>query len=279
MMRQSRIQVMAGAIVAVTACTASAQPVTRPTPNWKVEFLGPEIPLGPTVRDAPYCGDAATTVSQALADGTQINRSTATRVCRDSEGRVRREQTILGLGALDASADAAAIVTIVDPIARVTYVLDPRTQQARRLPLATTQVIKRRAPTPAAPTPAAPTPLAPPPPPPPPLPGENVIYRRMETANPGQSLGTKQLEGLEVVGHRRVETIPVGRIGNDRPIEITDERWESTALKIDVLSRHHDPRTGDIEYRLTNINRSEPPRDLFAVPAGYEVVDTPDTWH
>jgi hypothetical protein len=83
------------------------------------------------------------------------------------------------------------------------------------------------------------------------------------------------MEGVTVTGARRSETIPAGRIGNDRPITITDERWESTELKVLVSSQHHDPRTGDVEYKLTNISRAEPPAHLFAVPTDYEVVDAP----
>ena len=260
MMRHSIGCVVVAGILSFAATTA-AQP---PPPNWKVDFLGPEIPLGPFVSGAPYCADAVRTVSQTLADGTQINRSTAAKLCRDSGGRVRREQTILGLGALDPSADSVTVVTILDPVAQVTYVLDPRTHQARRLPVAKAQMLERR---------------VPPPPPPPPQPGEPPARRVLKAQSAAQSLGTKQLEGLEVVGTRHVETIASGRIGNDRPIEITDERWEATALKVVVLSQHHDPRTGDIEYRLTNINRTEPSRDLFSVPADYSVVDRPGPRH
>ena len=43
-----------------------------------------------------------------------------------------------------------------------------------------------------------------------------------------------------------------------------------------ISSRFSDPRTGVVEYRLTNISRAEPRADLFAVPAGYtEVANTP----
>jgi hypothetical protein len=80
------------------------------------------------------------------------------------------------------------------------------------------------------------------------------------------------MEGLDVVGRRMTARIDVGRIGNDRPIEIVDERWESPALKVLVLSRHHDPRTGDVEYRLTNISRAEPSADLFVIPADYTLL-------
>ena len=68
-------------------------------------------------------------------------------------------------------------------------------------------------------------------------------------------------------------------MGNDRPIEITDERWESPDLKVLVLSRHHDPQTGDVEYRLTNIGRGEPSPDLFTVPADYTILaGGPSVW-
>jgi hypothetical protein len=40
-----------------------------------------------------------------------------------------------------------------------------------------------------------------------------------------------------------------------------------------VLTRSHDPRSGETVYRLTNINRSEPARALFEVPADYTVRD------
>ena len=86
---------------------------------------------------------------------------------------------------------------------------------------------------------------------------------------------TAMLERLPRVLRKRTEIIPTGRIGNDRPIEITDEVWQSTELKMVVLSRHHDPRTGDVEYRLTNINRAEPARELFTPPADYTILDAP----
>ena len=91
-----------------------------------------------------------------------------------------------------------------------------------------------------------------------------------------ESLGTKAIEGVEAVGTRVVRTIPVGQIGNDRPIEISDERWMCSELKVLVSSTHHDPRTGDVEYRLTNIRRDEPPADLFTVPSDYAVVNGAD---
>ena len=93
--------------------------------------------------------------------------------------------------------------------------------------------------------------------------------------NMPEALGTRQIEGMAATGTKRTEVIPAGRIGNDRPIEITDERWESPELKVLLLSRYHDPRTGAVEYRLTNVNRSEPPRELFTAPSDYTITDAP----
>ena len=43
-------------------------------------------------------------------------------------------------------------------------------------------------------------------------------------------------------------------------------------LKQIVRSLFRDPRSGDVEFQLTNINRREPPADLFQVPADYTIV-------
>jgi len=251
-----------------------------------LDFIAGDPAVGPVVRGAPYSAEATTTVSQTLADGTRIERTTVVRVYRDGEGRVRREETVLGLGALAPAGDAPAFVTITDPVARTTYVLDPNTRTARRtigtVVMATGdgrfvnfRIGEARAADEAKRLAAgASGEPAPPPPPPPPPPGERPATRRLETLpNYPQPIGTKQIEGVEAVGTRRVETLPVGRIGNDRPIEIVDERWESPALKVLVQSRHSDPRTGVVEYRLTNIVRAEPPRELFVVPSDYTIID------
>jgi hypothetical protein len=37
------------------------------------------------------------------------------------------------------------------------------------------------------------------------------------------------------------------------------------------MTRHRDPRSAETTYRLTNIDRGEPDRSLFEVPAGYTV--------
>ena len=88
-----------------------------------------------------------------------------------------------------------------------------------------------------------------------------------------ESLGKQIIEGIEAEGTRSTTTIAAGEIGNRLPIEIVDERWYSPELKTLLMSKHHDPRSGDTIYRLTNINRSEPDRSLFEIPSDYTLND------
>lgn len=263
------------AIVTAIGLAAASSPASAQT----VDFLRGEAAVSSIVRDAPYSGDGETRVSMTLHDGTRIERRVTARFYRDSDGRVRREQTVMGLAALNPSSDAERVVTIVDPVAGSVYALNPATRVAWRIPM------DRRL--------LTGTPPPPPPPPPPPAPSSSPSpspsagAARSASALPPppppaaparpieESLGTREIAGVHTVGRRTRQTIPAGQIGNDRPIDITDERWESPELKLLVFSRHHDPRTGDIEFRLTNLTRTDPPRELFTVPADYTISDAP----
>lgn len=90
-----------------------------------------------------------------------------------------------------------------------------------------------------------------------------------------EELGTQNIEGVDADGTRTITTIPAGAIGNERPIEITYEKWYSRELQMVVMSKHNDPRYGEQTYRLTNINRSEPDPSLFSPPNGYRLVTEP----
>jgi TonB family protein len=93
-----------------------------------------------------------------------------------------------------------------------------------------------------------------------------------------EPLGKQTIEGVEAEGTRNVTTIPAGKIGNERPIEIVFERWYSPELQTVIMTRHNDPRFGETIYRLTNISRDEPSHSLFEVPPGYTVTEAPTTF-
>jgi len=49
------------------------------------------------------------------------------------------------------------------------------------------------------------------------------------------------------------------------------EQWMSNDLKVLVLTRHSDPRSGETIYKLQSIVRAEPDRSLFMVPPDYTI--------
>src|SRR4051812_19615694 len=93
--------------------------------------MGPQIKvmglqgsmMGKTVKGAPYSAVEVNETTQMLADGTRIHNESQTQVFRDSEGRLRRE--------------TPNEVTIWDPVANASWVLNPKTQTARKLPMGT----------------------------------------------------------------------------------------------------------------------------------------------
>ena len=231
----------------------------------KVMGIGGAV-MGPAVKNAPYTAVEVTESTQVLGDGNRIHRLAETTVSRDSEGRVRRE--------------TPDQITIWDPVANVSYALDPKTQTARKLPLAKAFMSTSE---------------------------KNVAAVRMMTVEAGgfavgdmpmpegaqmvanrvwlggggfsfgyqtgksESLGQQVIEGVSAEGSRMHSTIPAGAIGNDRAIEIVSESWYSPDLQTTVKSLHSDPRMGEEVFQLTAISRVEPPSTLFEVPADYQM--------
>jgi hypothetical protein len=231
--------------------------------------------MGNPVKGAPYSGMEITESTEVLADGTRIHNESQAMVYRDSEGRTRRE--------------TPESVTIYDPVAKVSYLLNPKEQTVRQLPLGagtfrvsangknevftyhvTTagpgepeskklEELKARAAAEAGSRiVAAPPEIA-----------TRQVFLRTEAPGTTENLGRQTIEGVAADGTRTTSTIEAGAIGNDRPIRIITERWFSSELQTLVRTAHTDPRTGEETFRLTNISRSEPAAYLFQVPAGY----------
>jgi len=90
---------------------------------------------GKPIKGSPYSADAVTETTQVLGDGNRIvNRSTAT-LYRDSEGRTRREQTLKSIGGVTSGALPLQTIMISDPVAGVSYSLDPSSRTAHKSPM------------------------------------------------------------------------------------------------------------------------------------------------
>jgi hypothetical protein len=233
-------------------------------PGPGMEFLGVrEVFEGKVVKGAPYKAEAVTEVTQTLADGNKISRRTTSTVWRDGSGRTRREGTLNAVGPVMGH-DMPRHVFIHDPVAGTTFVLEPDNRIARRMPAFGERMRHGGPDRPEGPEGEGEH-------------GPRFFNRRVKGPGEEQTekLGTQVIEGLEATGTRTTVTIPAGSIGNERPIEVVSERWYSPELQAVVLSTHRDPRFGDNTYRLTGIQRVEPDKSLFEVPADYTVKEGP----
>jgi hypothetical protein len=226
-------------------------------------FIWPQAGFpGRVVKGAPYSATATTETAQTLGDGNRIHQVTSSNLYRDSAGRTRREQSLNGLGSLAADGNLPQVVFINDPVAGVSYSLDPSSRVAQKTPGRAWEM--------AGPPPRGPNAAMPPLPGPPGMRGARGPGRSdMDTKT--ESLGTQTFDGIVAQGTRTTSTIPAGKIGNEQPIQIVSERWYSPDLQLVVMSKQTDPRSGETVYRLSNISRSEPSPAMFSVPSDYKV--------
>lgn len=107
-----------------------------------------------------------------------------------------------------------------------------------------------------------------------PLPPPAVQWRAQSWAPRGAGsvspLGVKDIEGQRAHGERTTWVIEAGKVGNEKPIQITREVWTSPELMVTLSSRDFDPRSGEVNYRLKNIKRGEPDAALMRVPPDYK---------
>jgi hypothetical protein len=240
---------------------------------------------------------------QVLADGNRIVRRSVLRVYRDGKGRTRREELgpdgqVLG-------------IAISDPANGTSFMFDPAANVARRTGVATftpsagvagtttsdreitltfspeskahaelkavqeADLKAKQHAEQAAAAVAATKPHAT---------GEHVTISTVgpvtwvaagaaETSSTArkEDLGEQVIEGVTAKGTRTTTVIPAGAIGNEQPITVVSEEWFSPDLKVLVMTKHADPRSGETTYRLTGIMRGEPDPSLFDLPAGVTI--------
>ena len=290
-----------GALLVISVAFGRAQETvtfTRTTPQSMVPARTATVVETRITTGRPYSAEATTEFVQMLGDGNKIARKATVRIYRDGEGRTRREEL--------ATDGTVKSVSIYDPVAHITYVLDPATRTARKSAVrvvartmqAATDEDKRKAETMARMEMeggqraggtvrlVAPRELPPA--------SEEMLKRQIEMAASAgasgrgvlqpagrgsadareESLGQKLIDGVLADGKRVTTVMPAGSIGNQQPITVLSEQWFAPDLEILVMTKHSDPRTGETTYSLSNITRGEPAANLFEVPGDYTIQDS-----
>jgi len=243
--------VLLTSLVALTAvyCPLAAQQAAQPA--------SPEVAAGSAnaqgvarANGIAYSADQFSVTTQTLPDGTKITVKRSYKIYRDSAGRIRHETLATNLESAEPN-NLPLSISIQDPVAGVAYNLNPRDHTARK-----TEIRRPASPPPRQTTASAnPTPARP--------------FVPQPTR---EDLGTQVIEGVEAKGERITRTIPEGAVGNDRPIQSTQEIWRSVAMpRIELMRTSNDPRYGETVMRVTNLVFEEPPAELFQVPADYTV--------
>ena len=231
---------------------------------------------GKVVKGAPYSAEGVTETTRVLADGNKITHQSSSKVYRDSEGRSRREHTLGMIGALSSGDEAPSTAMIHDVVAGEVYILNHNKKEARKISVsvhvegdkmeevhlvhgeARPAWVERRK-----------------------LRGARhtvsehdftMVHRSADDGDRNEeSLGERNIEGVIANGTRTTRTIPAGQIGNEREITVVSERWYSPELHTVVLRETKDPMAGNTTYRLTNIQRGDPPAMIFEIPPDYAV--------
>ena len=240
------------------------------------------------IKGAPFCATVVTEHTQNLSDGNRIHTSESSQLCRDSQGRTRRDAGLNLLGAAP-QANSPRLVTIVDPVEGFRYLLDTGSKTAQKMPIGADKffftsdkaigdpgnggnaVFVERG----SAANADGSSLS--------VPGADVNVHSMtinkagdESGRGSENLGDQTIEGIRATGTRVTTVIPAGKMGNEKPITVMSELWYSPELKVNVMTKHDDPWAGELKTEFQNVSTAEPDSSLFTVPADYTVIEDKD---
>ena len=215
----------------------------------------------PAVVDAPLSAVLKREEVTKLLDGNRIVRTSSTRMLRDSQGRTRIEHVFPPGSSLSSS--GPSMVQVTDPLTGENFTLNMQQRTATMLP-------------PFMPSPALQAPVAAPPLFPQfgsPILGFSMGGMSSSRDLKETALGEKTIDGIRTVGKRADYTIPANTVGNQKPITIQLEQWFSPELGVVVLSTQRSRVGIESTYKLEQIERDEPDRALFTVPADFTKED------
>jgi hypothetical protein len=199
------------------------------------------------VPDAPFSAVIHVRRIVVHPDGSIDNLKTLREIGRDSRGRIFNERRML-VPVTNVATPELLGVTIYDPQTRISTRLDPHTHTFL------TGTVNRP------PSTVPPALLASPT-------GTNLPQNQFVKE---EDLGVHEMEGVSAHGVRETQTIPAESNGTGKEVVITDEYWYAQDLRINLIVKHSDPRTGSITMTVTHIARTDPAPARFTIPEGYK---------
>ena len=204
----------------------------------------------------PYTATVRVTVEKKQPDGTTVRNVSRILNARDTNGKVRYEESHGCFRDKDGRPYDLVFVTIGDPVAGtfMDWSLGPNAPKVAQLNHRPQTFIDANSDQ------------------------RGWDYEYVETL-PGQptrtfrgeSIGSKVIRGIEVRGRRITMTTPPGEQGNTQPTVVIHEWWISTTLGVVMAGTSDDPVRGHTEMQLENFTRGEPDPSVFVLPDGYTI--------
>lgn len=197
--------------------------------------------------------------SRSFIGGNRIDRGTTERLYRDRQGRTRVERDTPAQVLANNPRVEPVQITINDPLSGDRIELQAQSKTA---------MIFHGGSTPA----VAPMKTQPP---------VTIVFAgHLYDANDQgwskpASLGEKSFDGVRATGQRRQYTVPVGTIGNEKPIVLSVDQWFSPELSLIVARTGTSSIAGEFGMQVENIVHGEPDAGLFLIPADYRRVEVP----
>jgi len=248
---------MAAAALAMAAATGRGQAPTAPAAKPSVKMLS--MTGAPDTKSAPYDVVVKITTERKGSDGKPVVQEREERRMSDGNGRVRTEY-----GQLQGGVFRAEVIQIKDYKSWTLTIWKPEERTARMgrldgmfsegpimMPVTRAEGLARRE--------------------------KEAPARAYRNAHPDsdteEKLGSRMLAGVPAEGTRSTRVIHEEVDGRDRAITIVSESWMNSELRLDMLQKLDDPRTGLTTETVAGLHRGEQDPKLFEVPAGYAVVD------
>jgi hypothetical protein len=202
------------------------------------------------VPNAPFTAVVDVQRTLIRPDGSVFNVKSFRNMARDGRGRIHNESRSF-VPANSTNAPEVLHIHLYDPATRISSELDPRkqtyyTQTMHHPPSTVPPTVRFGSPTSAG------------------VPANDFTKE--------EDLGSQEIEGVMARGVRETQIIPAQSSETGKEITVVDEYWYSDELRINVLMKHDDPRTGSMTLRVTQITRGEPDPASLELPEGYKCI-------
>ena len=199
----------------------------------------------PLTKNQPFKVKFNVEITKPLPDGSLVKQKYYVMAARDSAGYEYRE-----------SRDMVPSDSDMEPALVSTMVYDPKNSTATAC-FAAQQSCRRRSFDPTLQPAEQP---------------ELGVTENGQTTIRRESLGKKQMDGVEAEGTRETQTVKPGINGNDKPLVTTRETWYSPQLQIYLSVLVTDPFGATRKVEATDLKLGEPGEEWFAIPQGYRIM-------